>query len=784
MRKKDTIIKALSLSIGLAISFVLIATVHFHLSYDSKLKDIDRIYQITPIYHYVGQEEPTKYNRIPGAIAPAFQRYVPGIEQATRTTGMFSNNKYVTETKNILSGGLVLADTSFFKVFESQILIGDPIKILGQSGSALVSRKFAEKIVGNNKDSLINIIGQKLYNEDEPNFVFHIDGVFEDFPKNSSFNYLDILLSMETYPKESTENWLGNDRYEGWIKLSKGLDPNSLHQPIRQMLEEHLPVPLAEVEKSIKIAWELAPMSNYHASSKWIKIEIILLSITAFLLILISVMNYILISVSAMVRRSHEVGMRKCYGAEKINIYNLLFKETAISVLIALAFIVIIIFAIKPIVENMLELEFSYIFSPQTFLLLGAVLVLIFFISAVIPGYLYSRIPINIVLKNYNVSKRRWKLILLLFQFTISIILVIFLSIMYAQYNKAIRGEMGYSYEKLLCFDARVANEIQTQTCIDAIKQLPGVIAVERASNIPMFGCSGNIVMSPDGNKDLFNFADQYEATPGILDMLEVEMLEGRAPRTQFEMAVSRSFVEKIKEYKDFDDWQGAIVGQSIIISEHGTMTVTGVYEDYLLGTLDNLDTRPSIRVGLNPDPTKNYIPFTFIKVDKVTIEIINQIENIVNEIVKQKKIEVFSYKTILRDAYDLHKKIRNTILAGSIFSIIIAFFGLIGYIRDETQRRSKEMAIRKINGATTGEIMRIFIFDVLKLILIAVVIGDIAAYLLANAWLQLFAVRINITPLFLLLGDAFIIVITLIAVVFNTLKISRANPVVSLKTE
>lgn len=784
LKKKDTVIKALSLGVGLAISFILIATICFHLSYDRSIRDIDRVYRIFPIYQYAGEKEPHTYDQIPGAIAPAFKQYIPGVEAATRTTFFFANDKYLTEEKNIVTGKFAIADTSFFQVFPTKILAGNPAEVLGKRGSVMVSRSFAEKIAGKGKGSLQNVIGKTICNEDNQNLLFTIEGIFEDFPKNSSVHYSDILLSMETYSKESTENWIGNDRYKGWVKLEKGVDPSSLYAAIDKMWEDHLPVPKAEIEKSMKISWKLAPMSAYYVSQPAVKNEIIILSITAFLLLLISVMNYVLMTVSAMVKRAKEIGMRKCYGAEKGNIYNLLFRETAVTVLLSLIVAAAVISAVKPLAENMLGLDLKYLFVPQTYLILAAVLAVVFLISAVVPGWLYSKIPVNIVLQNFNVSKRRWKLALLLFQFIISIILVVFLSIAVAQYKKAVRGDMGYSYENLIYFDTRGIDDDKVESCIDAVRQFPEVAAVERAYEIPLFGSNGNNVYSPDGERELFNVNDQYEATSGILDIFGVHLIEGRVPETQYEMAVSRSFVDKIMEY-GYEEWKDGVTGKAVHLTGHdGIMTVTGVYENYCIGTIDNQDSYPSIRTGLNPDRSKNYMPFTVIRLNQLDGDVIKKIQDAVNAVITEKEIEVYSYREAVTDSYKDRKKMRDTIFAGSVFSLLIAFFGLIGYIRDESQRRSKEMAVRKINGAITGEIMGIFVFDVLKLLLTAIVIGDVAAYFITHYWLQQFAVKVALAPWYFALSDIAVMMITLCAVVLNTLKISHSNPVESLKME
>ena len=173
----------------------------------------------------------------------------------------------------------------------------------------MVSRSFAEKLGG-----LQECIGKQIANADMDGLKLTIEGVFEDFPKNGSLDY-DILLSMDTYGKRSTDNWLGNDRYKGYVKLAPGIDPNTLSDAIRKMQEAHQPLEQMEAQ-GISLRYFLSPFSTMHTSSPKVKTQVILLSIIAALLIIISLLNYILIVISSMVKRSKEVGVRKCYGAE------------------------------------------------------------------------------------------------------------------------------------------------------------------------------------------------------------------------------------------------------------------------------------------------------------------------------------------------------------------------------------------------------------------------------------------------------------------------------------
>ena len=443
--KSDIIIKVLSLGIGLAVGIVLIAKVFFELSYDSFYKDIDRVYTINTWISMQGEEK--DYGQVSGAVAVGFMEEVPGVEAGTRTTFVFNGDTYLDEDGNKLKATLVCADTCFFKVFDRPILAGDPVKALGKWGSVMVSRSFAEKILRSAQDDISSVIGKQIANEDMDGLKLTIEGVFEDFPKNGSLDY-DILLSMETYGKQSTDNWLGNDRYKAYVKLMPGVDPNTLADAIRKMQEAHQP--LAQIEaQGTSLKYFLKPFSKMHTSAPEVRQQVILLSIVAALLILISLLNYILIVISSMVKRSKEVGVRKCYGAEGKHIYGMLTKEASIHILLSLALAAVIIFAGRSIVENLLGVPFQTLLVPQSMVAIGAVILFVLIISIVVPAELYQRIPVYAALKNYTENSRNWKLALLGVQVLINVFLVVMMLIIGRQYQKVTHADTGYDYDNL-----------------------------------------------------------------------------------------------------------------------------------------------------------------------------------------------------------------------------------------------------------------------------------------------------------------------------------------------
>jgi len=786
--KNDILIKVLSLGIGLAVGIVLIAKVFFELSYDSFYQDVDRVYRIQTWFSQHGDER--DFEQVSGAVAVGFMEEVPGVEYGTRITGVFPGDTYVDEDGNRIKATLVCADTCFFKVFDRPILAGDPVKILGEWGGVMVSRSFAEKLMkempGQAGKDVSSVIGRQVYNEDMAGLKLPIAGVFEDFPKNGSLDY-DILLSMETYGKSSTDNWMGNDRYRGYVKLSPGVDPNTLTDAIRKMQEAHQSLEEYEAQ-GLLLKYYLAPFSNLHTSDPEVRAQIILLSIVAALLIIISLLNYILIVISSLVKRSREVGVRKCYGAEAKDIYAMLTKEASLHLLLSLVLAALIIFAGRGIVENLVGVPFQTLLVPQSVAAIVGVMLLVLTISIVAPAELYQRIPVYEALKNYTEHSRKWKLALLGVQVLINVFLVVMMFVIGAQYQKVSHADTGYDYKHLYYFDLFDGDRQAQVRAVETLRSLPEVSGVAASYNLPIHGSSGDNVSLPgDTYQELFNIADQYECSAEFYDLMGITFLDGRAPRDASEVVVDEKFVERMAA---FADWSDGAVGKQVFITGHDDgkedtpmsyVTISGVYKSYLIGNLQDVDARPSVLFYGEIGSMGHWMPHLLFRVSPDALE---KARAALAAALPEREINIFSYEEDMRAAYEDSKKMRNTMALGAVFSLLIALLGLIGFTRDESLRRSKEMAVRKIHGATTQDILRSFVKNILILSAIMAVAASVGATFVARRWLEQFAERISLNPLYFIGASVLVLSVVFCVVVLNCLRIAQTNPVESLKNE
>ena len=794
-RFKDTLIKILSLGIGLAIGIVLIAKVCFELSYDSFYKDVDRIYLIKA--DWVMGDQHNDGNRISGAVAPGFKAEVLGVEEATRIVLGSRIINYVDEEGNIVyKGKAIIADTSFFKVFSQPILAGDIVKALNNKESLAISRSFAEKLGGINES-----IG-KLISQENNNTKYVVEAVFEDLPANGSFSF-GVMFSLNIYQKESTENWVFNDMYTGYVKLQKGIDPHSLDEAIHKMQATHQDLEKLKTEEGYEVRYHLVPFDKLHTSDPDVRNTVIVLSIVAFLLIFISLMNYILVVLSSMVRRSKEIGIRKCFGAGGREIYGMLLKEAAIHIGLSLVLAALLILAGSNLITNLLGVSFTTMLVGKSMRTIAVVIVVIFVLSVVVPGLLYTRIPVWQAIRNFSMNMRRWKLFLLSLQVAVNVFIVSMLLVVTGQYEFLANEDLGYNYKNLYYIDARTVKT--RDLVVNKLNSMPEVEGVEACAILPYQFAEGNVVMKYPEMSTMILLADGYCVTDGFYDLMEIPFIAGSYPVDSSQVAISESLIEKMMEH---EDWSDGAVGKKLYISDHSffrvgnsvhiePLTVSGVYRSIRVGSALDPNLKPScyfhgdLYSGTNFDgvyfgkTSMHPMRYLLVKVNHANKATREKILDAIKEFAPDgEEMEVKSYAEEVRAQYADNRKMRNTILVGALFALLISLIGLIGYVSDEANRRSKEIAIRKVHGAVSGEIVGMFVGEVLKLSLVAAVVGAVGAFFVARKWIEQFAFRINLSPWYFIGAAVIVLVIVAIVIGVSSWRIARMNPVKSLKDE
>lgn len=776
---RNNFIKVISLAVGLSMGLILVSKIYFEQSFEDHVPDGDRIYQIqTNVIK--GDEDEKQWGQVSGAIAPGMKADIAEVEAATRYTWLGYNMTFFTDNKSKYNASFVFADTCYFDVFPRPILMGDAKEVLGRPMYVMISRKVAETMGG-----IASVVGKSFELDRVPGKLLTIGGVFEDIPENSNFK-TDAFVSMSSlgqFSYDGTENWLGNDRYVGYVKLYPGVDPESLAPAVRKMQEKKQP--LEEMKKAgVDLTYVFRPLKELHNGTPEAKRDLRMLGILAFAILFTAVMNYILIVISSLVNRSKEIAVNKCYGASEKNIYSKMLSETFMHLLISLVLAFILILAFRGVIVDILGTSLESLFTKGSGMVMLVVCLVVFIISGLLPGYLYARIPVSSAFRNYNESRRYWKLGLLFMQFIAAGFLITLVTIIGRQYEHMVNDDPGYAYQNISFVTLRGVEEGERQRIQEEVSRLSEVSAVSSCSQLPYNWASGNNIYLPGEERELFNIADNYDVGNGYLDLMEIPVIEGRSFQENVassdEVMVSRKFVEKMKA---LTDWRDGAIGKSILITEHSQgekqFTICGVYEDYRLGSIGREDPRPSVMFYAN-----RVSPYLMIKYHEQTLGANAKVMAILQDIAPNRDLHVYSYATELHALYTDSRRFRDSVLIGGIVALLISLIGLIGYTNDEMNRRKKETAIRKVNGATILDIEYLFLKDISKFAFPALLLaGGIAAYV-GSKWLEKFNEKVTLTPLMFLICGIIVLVVILSTVSINCYKAATENPAHSVKSE
>ena len=785
-RGQHNFVKILCLALGLAISSVIIAEIYFEQTYDTYFPSWERTYLISEVGTNHG--ETMEFTSTSGATAQGVKQYAPMVEAATSTLYFYDGAQCKMEDQNIVSANIRMADSCFFDVFPQKILIGKAKQILSQPLSCLIDSETAAKIGG-------NVVGKHFTLSSYPGTTFTIYGVFEAFPWGSSFHGTQMILSMcsvpYVYSYDGRGQWVGNDSYGSYIRLAKGHDAKELKPYVNKMRQDHFP--LKEMKNmGVELNYDFTVLSDVYTQDPYIKKMGWIMSIVAFVLLFTSVMNYLLIIVGNLVSRSREMAVRKCYGAKPKNIHAIIFSEALVHVGLAVVLAAVLVFLCKGTIENFLSAPVSTLVLNRGSWILVVICLLVLLIGGFVPGWLYNKIPVAIAFRGYNENRNRWKLALLGIQFVISGLLFSLLYIINNQYQLMLSTNPGYDYDNVAIVSVDGINRDQRNQCLAEIKRMPNVKECCSTYHIPLngYGRSGNMVQKPGDDTNTFNIIDMEGVDDNFFKMMNIPIVQGtffteRNDSCRQVIIDERGAEKLIKTWH----WKDGVVGKLITCSGHDDgvnplkLTVCGVCRNIRWGDMsaDGDDIKEFPVLYFYAAKTAYYM---LVKFKELREESLSELQSKVQAMYPNNKVIVKNYASELANQYASQLNFRNGILVAGIVTMVIALFGLVGYTSDEVNRRRKEIAIRKVNGAKVKDILRIFLKDIMKIALPCIIVGDLGAWLIARQWLMSFSEKITMTPLLFIGVTIILLVIIGLSVVINCYKVANSNPVKYLKDE
>ena len=773
-------IKILCLATGLATGIVLIGKAGFEQSWDNFFPTSDRIYVVYE--DIIRNGEYLHYSQTPGAVAPGLKRYCPQVEAATRYTGFAWDMPLVTDDDKRVRTNFSLVDSCFFDVFPFRVLAGNAKKVLSQVECCMIPLSLAEKLAG--AANPLELVGKKVFYNKRGGWALTIGGIYEDVPLNSRLHGLEVMVSMPTITEviyDGRDNWVGNDRYMAYVRLAEGITPDDLKPQIEKMQHDNMPEDQLK-KAGVDLGFSVRPLRDYHKNDEGTRRMTWILSLLATVLIGCAVLNYLLLVIGGISRRAREMAVHMCYGAEARHIYRMVIAESTVHLLLSLALAALLLLLAKDTVEELVGAPLAVLLTTGSNVwVIVTTFIVVLLVTGLVPGYIYTHVPVAAAFKHYRQSYRLWKLLLLGLQFASATFLIVLLIVVGRQYRMMVNDNPGYDYATLGSVLKDGVSSEQCQLAMEELRKLSCVKGVTMAYANLTEHQSGDNIYLPGSERENMNIADLYYVGDGYFDVMGIPIVSGRTFTEQAdtlrEVMVSRQFEERMKQIAG---WDRAVGKQIICTSFEGPYTIVGVYEDTRIGSITSPDTRPSLCYYSRKPDQMHYILIRF-----QSMEGLEEANKLVKELMTDNPdIAVTPYNQMVTELYTDAHRFRTTVMIGGLVALLIALIGLVGYLAGEIGRRQKEIAIRKVNGATITDVLRLFQTDILRVALPAVVIGAVGAWYVARLWLEQFSEKTALSPLIFIGGALVVIAVILSVVCLGCYRVASSNPVDYLKNE
>ena len=617
-------IKILSLAAGLTIGLVLIAKVLLEYNFDACIKDKENVYTLHECFQREG-EEPGEFGSTPGGIVPKMREYIPEIVSGTRYTGQFDDETLVMEDESkIVSEFAILTDTSFFDIFNSAVLSGNPKTILATPGQCMISKRLYETL---GEDA----VGKTYVFQSHPDKQMTIGGVFDDFDENTTMAKLDVIISMPSigyFSWDGSENMVGNDRYRSYVRLRADADMQKVKEESNKMMEECIPWDDLKAAGYPSLDYKLVPIVGAHLQDTGVKATCIILLVVALVMLFTAVMNFILVVISSLVGRARQMAVRRSIGAPASEFYVNTIGEASAHLAIALLLMALVLFIGQNEIKDLLGVSVGTLFSAQTILVIISVCLIVLLTCGLLPAYIYSHIPLVYAYRKFSENRKVWKLSLLAFQLVLSAMLLSILVVVSRQYDYLLNKDLGYDYKDV----AYISINFQGDEPYSFAREIEKLPCVESATCAYSLFCSrqnGDNAMIPDNPHELFNCANMFFAGSSLVKTMGLELVEGEGFSTleksswREELLVDENFARKLQETTGWDD----VIGRYVINATVGNkypVKIVGVVKNFTIGSLVKPDTRPMMVI--NGNVLANYI---LIRFDHLTPENVMKVQEL-----------------------------------------------------------------------------------------------------------------------------------------------------------
>ena len=757
----SNLIRVISLSLGLTIGILLFSQIVFELSYENCYPEAERLAmvraQITNLSTgEIMGDDGTNYDyTVFAPTANAVAESMPEeVEYASCVLPEREYNIYY-EEKLLSDVDYIYVDSCFFQVFGIPLLKGN-LKDLIIPGSVFVSERFARETFADEDP-----VG-KILSADKQN-TFTIRGVYKDVPENTMLTH-DFVVSIynNNGGYQAGNGWNGNDIFYTFLRLRRESDMDKANDNIQRVIEKYTETTIDDW----KMDYSIIPLVKRHLDSPDVQKRLVIYGFLGFAIFFVAIMNYMLISIATLSRRAKSVGVHKCSGASSTNIFSMFLAETGILVILSVLLSFLLIFNAREMIEDLLSVRLSSLFTWGTLWVPLLTILVLFVLAGGIPGRLFSRIPVTQVFRRYTDGKKGWKRSLLFVQFTgVSFVLGLLL-VTLLQYGHLMNRDMGIDVTGLTEAESWLPKE-RVEHIKDELRRQPMVEGVTVATHSVLGQYWTRGLMSNDGKRlATLNFNYCHYNYPEVMG---IKIIEGTPMKKGGDLLVNEELVRLMR-------WTDGAVGKRV---NNVAGTVVGVFRDIRNESFYAAQS-PIILIG-----TEEQANHTFdVRLKEPFDENLKRLNEYMEKTFPDVSLHFMSVDHMVKDLYKDVYRFRNSVWITSCFILLIVIMGLIGYVNDETQRRSKEIAIRKVNGAEAFHVLRLLTRDILYVSVLSILIGTAVSYFAGRAWLDQFAEQIELNPLLFIGTALFIQLLIIVCVVLKAWHIANENPVNSIKNE
>ena len=778
------------LTLGISSFLLILMVIQFELNFDKIHRDSDRIVRINNELQLSSGNY--KYPNSNGAYGPALMNDMPEVTDFVRLSGGGQKLIFEVETELFSEEHLFFAEKNFFEFFDFQLLQGNKSEVLNAPLSVVLTESAATRYFGS-QDAIGQVLKVKNNNNDDTNYT--VTGVMADVPDNSHIQF-NVLFSLETIRANQNGpgmdgNWLAAGMYT-YLKLTDLSHLEKVETKMIYLKAQNVPENNANMVNPSLTAFE-----DIHLNSH-LRNEIVpngsmdfvyIFSAVALFILVIAGINYMNLATARSAKRAQEVGIRKVLGAYKKQLISqFLGKSIILALLSAVLSIGIVALAVKPFGAYLNRpLDFDMMADPFILGSLGVVIVIIGFGSGMYPALFLSAFKPVIVLKGKLLpgmgSSGFLRKALVVFQFVISIVMIIGTSIVYNQLSFMKNKSLGFKKDDILIVNN--TNQVitsQLNTFKNGLIEHPNVEGVTATFSKPgglrpiMFVQSETVIDQTNGlNLAGINVDFDY------LQTMEIELAYGRYfDRNQPTDSTSAIIINKKAAIEL--NMENDAIGRFIEVQTQGQWQrkqIIGVIEDV---NFEPLQRRTESCFYANFLPLYQHV---FVRLDgKQNQEVVSFVKSKWNEFAPEQPFEYSFLEDDLNAMYNSEEQLSQIVIYFAFLPVLIACLGLFGLASYSTEQRIKEIGVRKVLGASIGQVLFLLSKDFALLIIVAFLIAAPGAYYLSNWWLQNFAFSVDLTALTFLVSGLAALIIALLTVSYKTYAAAKSNPVKALRFE